>query len=74
MAASQIISASGGLRLAGLGDWIAGARARFARYRAYRTTVSELSALSDAELNDLALSRAMIPGLAYRAVYEGDAR
>ena len=49
--------------------WFDGLRARFTRYQAYRTTKSELEALSDRELEDLGLSRAMIRRIAYHAAY-----
>ena len=37
---------------------------RLRRARAYRSVVAELSALSDQELHDLGLSKAMIGGIA----------
>ncbi|MCV3272678.1 DUF1127 domain-containing protein [Roseobacter sp. WL0113] len=40
---------------------------RYAKYRVYRITLTELAALSDRELNDLGLSRSMIRGLALEA-------
>lgn len=40
-----------------------------ARYRLYRKTVSELSALSIRELEDLGLSRSSIRSAAYDATY-----
>ena len=40
-----------------------------AKRRVYRTTVSELDALSTRELADLGLSRSMIKGIAYEAAY-----
>lgn len=42
---------------------------RFANYRLYRTTVKELSALSDRELADLGLYRADIRALAIETTY-----
>ncbi len=42
---------------------------RFEQYRAYRSTVSELTMLTDRELNDLGISRADIRGIAQNAVY-----
>lgn len=53
---------------------IASLRTRFERYRLYRRTVGELSALSNRELADLGLSRAMIRGLARQAAEEFTAR
>ena len=44
--------------------------ARIARYKAYRTTMSELAALSDAELRDLGLCRGQIRSVAYEHVYD----
>ncbi|KIC47013.1 MAG: DUF1127 domain-containing protein [Ruegeria sp.] len=46
------------------------AKARFARYRMYRRTVAELSALSNRELADLGLHRSMIRRLAMQAAQE----
>ena len=42
---------------------------RFARYRVYRTTVNELSTLSNKELADLGLSRSGIRSVAYNVAY-----
>lgn len=39
------------------------------RYRVFRTTYAELSALSDRELNDLGYGRSMITRLAYESAY-----
>jgi uncharacterized protein YjiS (DUF1127 family) len=43
--------------------------ARYADYRAYRETVTELSKLSSRELADLGLSRGTIASVAHEAVY-----
>ncbi len=40
---------------------------KFKDWRAYRRTVSELSALSNRELSDLGISRSDIPFIARRA-------
>lgn len=45
------------------------ARADFAKWRVYRDTVRELSALSNRDLSDLGLSRSMIRGVAIEAAY-----
>ena len=42
---------------------------RYSDYRAYRTTVAELSKLSDRDLADIALNRSMIHSVAHEAVY-----
>ncbi|MCF6315658.1 MAG: DUF1127 domain-containing protein [Marinosulfonomonas sp.] len=42
---------------------------RFANYRVYRKTVSELSALSSRELDDLGISRSMIKRISLEAAY-----
>lgn len=46
-------------------------RARRAQYNVYRTTVSELEALSARELDDLGINRGTIRAIAYKAAYEG---
>ena len=43
---------------------------RAARYGTYRSTLDELNALSDRELNDLGIGRSMIQGIAYEAAYK----
>lgn len=48
-----------------------GLRARRAQYAVYRTTIRELEALSERELNDLGIHRSAIRGIAYKAAYEG---
>ena len=40
-----------------------------AQYRVYRTTIRELSALSDRDLADLGLSRSMIADIAHEAAF-----
>ena len=42
---------------------------RVAKYRLYRKTVNELSALSSRELDDLGLNRSMIKRIALEAAY-----
>ena len=44
---------------------------RVARYRLYRKTVTELSALNGRELADLGICRAQIRALAYEVAYRG---
>lgn len=44
--------------------------ARYAKYRAYRATINELSALSTHELDDLGLSRSGLKRAAYEATYK----
>jgi len=43
---------------------------RVSRYMRFRKTLNELRELSDRELADLGLSRAMLPRIAQQAVYE----
>lgn len=43
------------------------AATRVKQYRIYRNTVNELGALSDRELNDLAIHRSQIGRIAYEA-------
>ena len=48
---------------------MAAARADLGRWRVYRRTLDELSALDDRDLADLGLSRSMIRGVAIEAAY-----
>ena len=48
---------------------IEAARARFAQYRVYRKTLSELGELSNRELADLGLNRSMLKRIALEAAY-----
>lgn len=48
---------------------LAALREAWGRYRVYRRTHDELSALSARELDDLGISRSMISRLAYEAAY-----
>ena len=43
---------------------------RVQKYRKYRETLNELSALGDHELADLGLNRSMVRSIAYRAAYD----
>ena len=43
---------------------------RFAQYRLYRATLSELASLSDRDLADLGLHRAMIDDVAREAAFK----
>ena len=54
----------------GIASLFAAVKARIARYRIYRETVNELSALSNRELADLGLHRSMIKRLAMQAAEE----
>lgn len=58
---------------AGIADRIANAfknvGLRFAQYRAYRQTVTQLSVLDDRELADLGLHRSMIVSVAIEGAY-----
>lgn len=57
----------------GLVEKISGAlrnlSARYAQYRVYRNTVSELSNLSNRDLTDLGIHRATIKSIAHEAAY-----
>jgi uncharacterized protein YjiS (DUF1127 family) len=44
---------------------------RLAKYRLYRATLNELGSLTDRDLNDLGLHRAMIESVARQAAYRG---
>ena len=52
-----------------LSDLRASLAQRLEQYRAYRSTVSELTMLTDRELNDLGISRADIRSIAQNPVY-----
>lgn len=43
---------------------------RLAKYRTYRTTLSELAMLTDRELTDMGLHRANIREIAFEAAYK----
>ncbi len=58
----------------GLTSLIETAKTRFARYRLYRQTVNELSALSNRELADLGMHRSMIRRIALQATEDYTAR
>ena len=49
---------------------VADLRARYARYKMYRTTLDELQALTSRELADLDLHRSMLRRVAYEAAYK----
>lgn len=49
---------------------IADLKARYSRYRMYRTTLSELSALSNHELSDLGMHRSQVRAVAWSVAYE----
>ncbi|MDA7965638.1 DUF1127 domain-containing protein [Ruegeria sp.] len=74
MAVASNISTLKGVQANGLTALFEAAKTRFARYRIYRHTVNELSALSDRELADLGLHRSMIRQLAQRATEDYIAR
>lgn len=67
--ASDIRTSEGGIadRFAALTKSVG---ARFARYKTYRRTLSELASLSDMELRDLGLCRSQIRSVAYEHVYD----
>ena len=58
-----------GARAAGLSATLRAAGARFAAWRLYRRTLSELSALSPRELNDLGLTPGTVDAAARASVY-----
>ncbi|MGR3615357.1 MAG: DUF1127 domain-containing protein [Paracoccaceae bacterium] len=49
--------------------WVASLGDRFSRYRMYRKTLDELTALSARELDDLGLNRSMLKRVALEAAY-----
>ena len=52
-------------------DYIKSLKVRYAKYKAYRETVSELSKLSNQELQDIGMNRGMIHSVAME-IYEND--
>ncbi|MEM8823849.1 MAG: DUF1127 domain-containing protein [Pseudomonadota bacterium] len=52
-----------------LGSRLATLRADWAKWRQYRKTVNELSALSTRDLDDLGIARGMIRSIALEAAY-----
>lgn len=44
---------------------------RIARYRTYRSTLNELQALNERELQDLGIPRGSLRSIAYKAAYDG---
>ncbi len=68
MAVASTQTALKGAPAFGVAALVETAKTRFARYRLYRQTVNELSALSNRELADLGLHRSMIRQLAQQAV------
>ncbi|WP_027258325.1 DUF1127 domain-containing protein [Leisingera aquimarina] len=69
MAAAQQISA---VSIASPVGFLDALMVKFVRYRLYRKTVSELSALSARDLADLGLNRSEIQRVAYQAAYENN--
>jgi uncharacterized protein YjiS (DUF1127 family) len=51
--------------------WLAGRAAHKARMKVYRTTVNELSAMSDRDLNDIGINRLLIEQVAHDAAFGG---
>ncbi|MCL6285370.1 DUF1127 domain-containing protein [Ruegeria sp. 2012CJ41-6] len=70
MAATNDFTAANGLEISGFHAGLEALKARFANYRLYRQTVSELSALSDRDLADLGIHRSMIRRIAMEASYD----
>ncbi|KIC43512.1 hypothetical protein RA27_08085 [Ruegeria sp. ANG-R] len=67
MAVASTQTALKGAPAFGIAALVETVKTRFIRYRLYRQTVNELSALSDRELADLGLHRSMIRRLAQQA-------
>ncbi len=51
------------------GSFFAGLKVSAAKHRVYNQTVHELRQLSDRDLNDLGINRAMIAAVAHEAAY-----
>jgi len=69
MAAAQQISA---VNIASPVGFLDALLVKFVRYRLYRQTVNELSALTSRDLADLGLNRSEIKRVAYQAAYENN--
>jgi uncharacterized protein YjiS (DUF1127 family) len=50
--------------------WLTDIMTRFNRYRLYRQTYNELSALDARQLDDLGLTRSMLKRVAFQAAYD----
>ena len=53
-----------------LATFMAALQSRYARWKLYRQTLSEMAGLSNRELADLGLHRSELKRVAYMAVYE----
>jgi uncharacterized protein YjiS (DUF1127 family) len=69
MAVSTHITKPHGVSFAPVTSWFHGLREQFARRRAFRRTLNELSALSAHQLADLGLHRSNLRQTAYQATY-----
>lgn len=67
--ATQTLTLSAGIS-ARISAVVAQVKDSWARRSVYKTTVNELSTLSNRELADLGLSRSMIRSIAYEAAYK----
>lgn len=74
MAMATHTTAVNGTQASGLTLFAQALKRRFERFRLYRQTVNELSALSNHELADLGLHRSMIHQLARQATEENNVR
>lgn len=63
---TRIFGATFGERLNGLRASLAD---RYAKYQVYRTTIEELSSLSDRDLSDLGINRSSIRSIATESAY-----
>ena len=54
---------------AGVGEWVARARAAWTKYRTYRRTLAELRQLPARMLSDLAFNRADLDAIARASAY-----
>ena len=69
MAISTHITKPHGMNIAPVTSWFHGLREHFARRRAFRRTLNELSALNAHQLADLGLHRSNLIQAAYQATY-----
>ena len=69
MAMLNAITTQKSFAAGGVAQMLQAVRAKYAQYRVYRETLTELNALSGRELADLGLNRSMLKRIALEAAY-----